>query len=115
MAYYSNSTVSATNWIPLVEYAHKKGISLSTLRRHIKSGKIPYKTDQGRYLLFDDSDATSVSTSTGFASLKNPNLKAAPSMESLRLELQQAREEVAELKTLIAFYEEKNHHKPREL
>jgi predicted DNA-binding transcriptional regulator AlpA len=103
MAYYSNSTVTATNWIPLVEYAHKKGISLSTLRRHIKSGKIPYKVDQGRYLLFDDSDA------------KAPAVKTAPSFESLQLELQQAREEVAELKTLIAFYEEKNHHKPREL
>jgi predicted DNA-binding transcriptional regulator AlpA len=102
MAYYSNSTVSATNWIPLVEYAHKKGISLSTLRRHIKSGKIPYKVDQGRYLLFDDSD-----NKTAVAP------KASLSLESLQLELQQAREEVAELKTLIAFYEEKNHHQPR--
>jgi predicted DNA-binding transcriptional regulator AlpA len=104
MAYYSNSTVAATNWIPLVEYAHKKGISLSTLRRHIKSGKIPYKVDQGRYLLFDDSDANAVKA-----------IKPAPSLESLQSQLQQAREEVAELKTLIAFYEEKNHHKPREL
>jgi hypothetical protein len=103
MAYYSNSTVSATNWIPLVEYAHKKGISLSTLRRHIKSGKIPYKVDQGRYLLFDDSDNTSAAP------------KASPSLESLQLELQQAREEVAELKTLIAFYEEKNQHQRREV
>jgi hypothetical protein len=102
MAYYSNSTVSATNWIPLVEYAHKKGISLSTLRRHIKSGKIPYKTDQGRYLLFDDSDAKA-----------QAHAKPTPSLESLQLELQRAREEVAELKTLIAFYEEKNHHQPR--
>lgn len=99
MAYYSNSTVTATNWISLVEYAHKKGISLSTLRRHIKSGKIPYKVDQGRYLLFDDSDSQTAKTT--------------PSLESLQLELQQAREEVAELKTLIAFYEEKNHHQPR--
>jgi hypothetical protein len=103
MAYYSNSTVSATNWIPLVEYAHKKGISLSTLRRHIKSGKIPYKVDQGRYLLFDDSNASDTPA------------KVVSSVESLKLELQQAREEVAELKTLIAFYEEKNNHQRRDV
>jgi hypothetical protein len=103
MAYYSNSTVSATNWIPLVEYAHKKGISLSTLRRHIKSGKITYKVDQGRYLLFDDSDT------------RAQPMKAALSLDSLQLELQQAREEVAELKTLIAFYEEKNNHQRRDV
>ncbi len=41
--------------------------------------------------------------------------KASPSLESLQLELQQAREEVAELKTLIAFYEEKNQHQRREV
>jgi hypothetical protein len=85
---------TAADWIPLVEYAHKKDISLSTLRRHIKAGKIPYKVDQGRYLLFDDAPRASSDS-------------VAP---SLQMQLQQAREEIAELKTLIAFYEERTHH-----
>jgi hypothetical protein len=78
------ATDNQKDWIPLVEYALKKGVSLSTLRRHIKAGKIPFKVDQGRYLLFDDSPETSLHES-----------------------LQRAQEEIAELKTLIALYEEK--------
>jgi hypothetical protein len=89
----NDKTQTATDWIPLVEYAHKKDISLSTLRRHIKAGKIPYKVDQGRYLLFDDA----------------PHSSDMPA-PSIQMQLQQAREEIAELKTLIAFYEERTHH-----
>lgn len=90
MATFKDNIQTTTDWIPLVEYAHKKDISLSTLRRHIKAGKIAYKVDQGRYLLFDDTPGDST--------------------PSLQMQLQQAREEIAELKTLIAFYEERTHH-----
>jgi hypothetical protein len=90
-----------SDWIPLVEYAHKKAISLSTLRRYIKAGKIPYKVDQGRYLLFDDSKEVLISGNSGNSGDQVAHLKS---------ELQRAREEVAELKTLIAFYEERTHH-----
>jgi predicted DNA-binding transcriptional regulator AlpA len=108
MSYYSSPTVSTTqtekDWIPLVEFAHKKGISLSTLRRHIKAGKIPYKVDQGRYLLFDDQK------NSFDLSPKEATHETSFIISALRNELQQAREEVAELKTLIAFYEERTQH-----
>jgi len=99
---FNDKTLAATDWIPLVEYAHKKDISLSTLRRHIKAGKIPYKVDQGRYLLFDDS--------TNAQNASNASQRSNAQSPSIQTQLQQAREEIAELKTLIAFYEERTTH-----
>ena len=83
-------TDNGKDWIPLIEYALKKGVSLSTLRRHIKAGKIPFKVEDGRYLLFDDSNDSNT-----------------PALANIQEELMAAHEEIAELKTLIALYEEK--------
>ena len=87
-------TDNGKDWIPLIEYALKKGVSLSTLRRHIKAGKIPFKVEDGRYLLFDDSPEYSGASNT-------------PALATIQEELMAAQEEIAELKTLIALYEEK--------
>lgn len=38
-------------WLPLTEYALRTGVSISTLRRKIKSNSIEYKMDEGRYLV----------------------------------------------------------------
>ncbi len=80
-------------WISLLEYAIKKGISLSTLRRHIKANKILYRIEQGRYLLWHEET--------------NPTTDLQLKLSKLEKELQEAREEIAELKMLIALYEEK--------
>ena len=53
-------TMSA--WIPLMDYAIKKGVSISTLRRYIKSNKIKYRTEAGKYLLWDDEAGVSFLT-----------------------------------------------------
>ncbi len=51
------------NWIPLVDYSFKTGTSLSTLRRHIKSNKILYRLEEGRYLIYDpEASATRLTT-----------------------------------------------------
>lgn len=39
------------SWLPLTEYAARAGISISTLRRKIKSSAIDYKMDGGKYLI----------------------------------------------------------------
>lgn len=39
-------------WLPLTEYAVKSGISLSTIRRKIKSNSIKYRLEKGRYLIY---------------------------------------------------------------
>lgn len=43
---------SAGAWLPLTEYAVKSGVSLSTIRRKIKTKSITYRLDHGRYLIF---------------------------------------------------------------
>jgi hypothetical protein len=88
---------SATgDWVSLMDYASKKSVSLSTLRRHIKANKVTYKIENGRYLLWDEEVIAAHSKST----------EAQASLEEVQINLQKAQEEIAELKTLIAFYEE---------
>lgn len=41
-------------WLPLLNYSTKYSVSLSTLRRRIKSGSIEFKLDQGKYFILDD-------------------------------------------------------------
>lgn len=90
------------NWIPLVEYSAKRGVSLSTLRRYIKSNKIKHKLEDGRYLLFDDGK----DLVTG-RKKRDESILMQKRIKKLEAELQKAHEEIAELKTLIALYEEK--------
>ncbi len=92
-------------WVPLLEYAVKKGVSLSTLRRYIKAEKIAFKLEKGRYFIQDyhtDSEATVpyVSTDAAPGMLEQENIK-------LKMELKVAHKEISELKMLVAFYEEK--------
>lgn len=51
-------------WLPLIEYSLKSGLSLSTIRRKIKSNSIPYKLDKGRYLILFGEDSVTVPTAT---------------------------------------------------
>lgn len=85
------------SWVPLMEYATRKGVSMSTLRRYIKADKIRYKLEHGKYLVWDDQPT-----------VLRQEIHRVPTFSASGLErqLQQAREEIVELKTLIAFYEE---------
>lgn len=115
-------------WVSLLEFAVKNGVSLSTLRRHIKAKKLQYKTEGGKYWVLD--------SETGLPPERNrhqyqhysqkqernrdqtPNQKIfyesnAPQdyhidnpLMKLKNELNKANEEIVELKTLIAYYEE---------
>jgi DNA-binding transcriptional MerR regulator len=38
-------------WLPLIDYSVKTGVSLSTIRRKIKSNSIQYRLEKGRYLI----------------------------------------------------------------
>jgi len=78
------------HWLPLMEYSIKKNISLSTLRRYIKSDRVRYKIEHGRYLLWDE----------------HPD-QSSDSSPDTNSQLKRAQEEIAELKMLIALYEEK--------
>lgn len=48
-------------WLPLVEYSIKSGLSLSTIRRKIKSNALPFRLEKGKYfILFAESQTTRV-------------------------------------------------------
>ena len=121
-------------WIPLMDYAMKYGVSLSTLRRYIKANKIPYKIENGRYLLREDASSAAYgemsaapaqpvrgdsaallakpSQSSAFgAHASHPSYSNSNSneVEQLKAELRKAREEIAELKMLVALYEDQIH------
>jgi len=94
-------------WLSLMEYATRNDVSLSTLRRHIKACKVQYKTENGRYFIWDDQPAA-----ISGRPLQLQPAVAAPArdqtLEELKHQLQKAREEIAELKTLVAFYEDQS-------
>src|SRR4051812_8313781 len=98
-----SKTIPQPTWISLMDYAMKNGVSLSTLRRHIKANKVTHKIENGRYLLWDGQHELP-HEQKGVPEDKNAELM------TLEKKLQRAQEEIAELKTLIAFYEEKVSH-----
>lgn len=112
-------------WIPILDYAVLKGISTSTLRRYIKANKIPFKVENGRYLLKADIQPPRIPPASN--GLVQQNLKQA--LENPEIQLQQnwgsgstaesvsvyarvreLEEQVNELKMLVAIYEEKLSH-----
>lgn len=145
-----NMNDESGEWISLMDFAMRKGISVSTIRRRIKAEQILFRTENGRYLLFleavgpraiqpnpmaspeprsplgshkpgpiDESKSQARLEAARDRELKlNMLNQAAHAVQSaqlnqlqariskLTLELQKAREEIGELKTLIAFYEE---------
>lgn len=42
------------NWLPITEYSTKYKVSVSTLRRRIKTDDIKYRFIEGKYLLLDE-------------------------------------------------------------
>ena len=42
------------SWLPLAEYSMKHQVSISTLRRRIKSDNVKYCFDDGKYLILDE-------------------------------------------------------------
>ena len=99
--------IDSENWIPLVEFSVQKGISLSTLRRYIKSNKIAWKLLEGRYLVMDDGTFVAPRNHGGHDDSSHNTGDMESRMKNLETTLMAANEEIAELKTLLAFYEEK--------
>ena len=51
-------------WLPIIEYSVKSGLSLSTIRRKIKSNSIPFRLERGKYLLLFQPGTPAESTET---------------------------------------------------
>jgi len=65
-------------WLPLVEYSIKSGLSLSTIRRKIKSNALPFRLEKGKYfILFADASSPRIVT-TQFAMVAPMQMAPAP-------------------------------------
>ena len=62
---------TTNSWLPLAEYSMKHQVSISTLRRRIKSDEVKFRFDDGKYLILDE-DPTKVA----FAEEHRPSLKS---------------------------------------
>ncbi len=93
-------------WIPLLEYAVSNGVSMSTLRRHIKAGKLVTRSEKGRYLVEVEADEpVSAPVARPVVLTAAPTSPDLVEVQQLKRELQKAKQEIAELQTLIALYE----------
>lgn len=43
-----------SNWLPIMDYSYKNGMSVSTIRRKIKSNSLKHKIEGGKYFIMDD-------------------------------------------------------------
>ncbi|MBC7386412.1 MAG: hypothetical protein H7301_09675 [Cryobacterium sp.] len=106
----SASPLDQENWMPLMEYAMKTGVSLSTLRRYIKSGKVQYKSESGKYLILCK-DPAETSFSQQLIDFDRDSSEPlgiqSTELEKLEGDLRKAQEEISELKMLVAIYEER--------
>lgn len=60
------------SWLPLADYSMKYKVSISTLRRRIKTNDIQYKFEDGKYLIVDETSEPSSS----YVQEHRPSLKS---------------------------------------
>ncbi len=115
-----------SSWVPLNDYATNHQISVSTLRRRIKSNKIQFKLEEGKYFILEDGQQR-VSNEQSLASESfRPVVTSTESLSTTRLlldELKRAyldslqskedqilylKQQVSDLKTLVLLLEKEN-------
>ncbi|MBI4041891.1 MAG: hypothetical protein HY391_00280 [Deltaproteobacteria bacterium] len=79
------------SWLPIVEYAARTGVSISTVRRRIRSHQIVYRLQAGKYLVKYGAE--------DFA--KGLREIGGSSVEELKEEVERLHEENAELRMLV--------------
>ena len=87
-------------WMTLNEYAGIRGISMSTARRYVKSGRLKTKLEQGKYFIFVSKER--------LQKVESPEKKILElQLEIELLKQRSARlvEENNDLKMLVALYE----------
>ena len=87
---------TTNSWLPLAEYSMKHQVSISTLRRRIKSDEVKFRFDDGKYLILDE-DFSNVA----IAEEHRPSLKSEVQMTSAQAT--RDREVVVERQTNISF------------
>ena len=88
-------------WLSITDYSLYKKVSISTIRRHIKSNILKHKEEDGKYLIYvASSDRIRLREEEETLRLRLEN-------ETLKSQLRQLREENSELRMLVNLYEQK--------
>ncbi len=87
-------------WITLSEYAGIRGISMSTARRYVKSGRLKTKLEQGKYFIFVTKERLQKAESP-----EKKILELQLELELLKQKNQRLTEENNDLKMLVQLYE----------
>ena len=93
-------------WLSILAYAAHQEISISTIRRYIKSNRVRYKQENGKYFIFIE-DKNNSRPSDELVALQQENL-------NLRNTVKLQQQELEDLKMLISLYEN-NHHQAHSL
>ncbi|MFZ4712888.1 MAG: hypothetical protein ACOYL6_04205 [Bacteriovoracaceae bacterium] len=90
------------HWVSILDYAHLKGKSISTIRRSIKANLLKYKQEDGKYYIYCNGVKTHPQTQgLNRDELVNENIR-------LKNKINELTEENSELCMLIKLYEEKS-------
>lgn len=96
--------MSATEgvWLSINDYSRYKNVSISTIRRHIKTNILKHKEENGKYFIYVPS--------TEKVKLREEEevLRVKLEVELLRTQIRQLREENNELKMLVEIYEKQS-------
>lgn len=90
-------------WLSISEYSQLRNISVSTVRRYIKSERVRFKKEKGKFLIFMSED--NYSKYEDRKSSDGDILKAKLEIEELRIQLKTLKLENDELKMLVDLYE----------
>ncbi len=120
--------METTLWLPITDYAQRRGMSISTLRRKIKSNELDFKMEEGRYLIRCDAALPSDLEAGSFSSTDQLALTRVEVQEMIRVAKEEAAlqgramearvaglsrklemfsEQISELKMLVKIFEEK--------
>ncbi len=90
-------------WLSITDYSVYKKVSISTIRRHLKSNILKHKEEDGKYFIY-------------VANLDRVKLKEEEEILRIKLEcellksqLREMKEENAELRMLVDLYEQNTH------
>jgi len=95
-----SATTTEGVWLSITDYSQYKGVSVSTIRRHIKNNILKYKEENGKYFIYVAS----------FERIKireeGELLRIKLEMEHLRSQVRSLQEENNELRMLVNIYED---------
>ena len=76
---------TTNSWLPLAEYSMKHQVSISTLRRRIKTEDIQFRFSDGKYLILDDAPKNRAETETHRPSLsRESNQVSAQALQNIK-------------------------------